>query len=332
MQFDEAFVSEIRANPHDDVPRLILADYLEDSGHPMGKFIRVQVELGKFEGTVEKRMELKKAETQLREEHGESWLQPLRDQGVQGVSTRCFNRGMVERIRITATDFIANGAEIFRLAPALHVLELRELWECQNHSELAIPDQIHTLDLSSCRLGENDAFGGIDSLSAPWLGDAKELILSFNRLVDNDIWSLAAMLKQNLEGLQLDSNLISTGGLEAITNSASFSTLKRLSLNLNQIDQGSCRLLAAAPNLFDLQSLSLASNPFSDSGTQRLLKSGAFTSLKHLNLRSCQITSAMARKFDHSPLVAKLESLDLRNNVGTLINDLSWDVKRKLVE
>ena len=39
MSFDEGFVEEVRLNPKDDNARLILADYLEESGDPRGEFI-----------------------------------------------------------------------------------------------------------------------------------------------------------------------------------------------------------------------------------------------------------------------------------------------------
>jgi uncharacterized protein (TIGR02996 family) len=44
-----AFVSAIVAEPSDDIPRLVAADFLEENGDPdRGMFIRVQVELGRL--------------------------------------------------------------------------------------------------------------------------------------------------------------------------------------------------------------------------------------------------------------------------------------------
>lgn len=46
---DQAFIAAIIANPADDLPRLVYADWLDDRGDPRGEFIRVQVELAGLE-------------------------------------------------------------------------------------------------------------------------------------------------------------------------------------------------------------------------------------------------------------------------------------------
>ena len=45
MNNDDVFVQGIQANSRDDIPWLILADYLEEAGEPRASLIRVQVEL-----------------------------------------------------------------------------------------------------------------------------------------------------------------------------------------------------------------------------------------------------------------------------------------------
>jgi uncharacterized protein (TIGR02996 family) len=40
MRHDAGFLEAICANPDDDVPRLIFADWLEERGDPRGEFIR----------------------------------------------------------------------------------------------------------------------------------------------------------------------------------------------------------------------------------------------------------------------------------------------------
>src|SRR5438094_583437 len=41
----EALLAAIAAAPDDDVPRLVLADWLEERDDPLGEFIRLQIEL-----------------------------------------------------------------------------------------------------------------------------------------------------------------------------------------------------------------------------------------------------------------------------------------------
>ncbi len=46
---EEAFLSDVRANPEDDGVRLIYADWLQDNGQPQrAELIRVQVELARL--------------------------------------------------------------------------------------------------------------------------------------------------------------------------------------------------------------------------------------------------------------------------------------------
>lgn len=47
MNDPAAFIAAIIANPADDLPRLIFADWLDERGDPRGEFIRVQCELAK---------------------------------------------------------------------------------------------------------------------------------------------------------------------------------------------------------------------------------------------------------------------------------------------
>jgi uncharacterized protein (TIGR02996 family) len=42
-------LQDIKANPDEDGPRLILADYLEEHGEPRGEFIRLQCQLASLE-------------------------------------------------------------------------------------------------------------------------------------------------------------------------------------------------------------------------------------------------------------------------------------------
>jgi len=45
---EQDFITEILANPDDDMPRLIFADWLEERGDPRSEFIRVQCELARL--------------------------------------------------------------------------------------------------------------------------------------------------------------------------------------------------------------------------------------------------------------------------------------------
>ena len=61
---DEAFLRAILADPEDDTPRLVYADYLEEHGDPdRAEFIRVQCAMAKLDEDDERRFDLEAAAT-----------------------------------------------------------------------------------------------------------------------------------------------------------------------------------------------------------------------------------------------------------------------------
>ena len=48
MSTKNQLMKEVRANPDDDEPRLVLADWLEERGDDYGTFIRAQCELAQL--------------------------------------------------------------------------------------------------------------------------------------------------------------------------------------------------------------------------------------------------------------------------------------------
>lgn len=154
MNNEADFVEEIRKTPGDLTPRLIYADFLEDRGDPHGEFIRVQCELSEMPTGTPGRSELMNRERELLETFGDEWLQPLKQLGVRGLTFRSFERGLLERIRISAVDYLHHWKELFELVPALQCLELRNLRDLHDDQfqQLNFPDQLVALDVSSGKL------------------------------------------------------------------------------------------------------------------------------------------------------------------------------------
>ncbi len=122
MNYDNPFAEEVRENPYDDTPRLIFADFLDDNGDPLGQLIRAQIALTHLAPDDDQRTPLEEQERAIIAEHGERWLEPLRQFGAEGISTRCFQRGLIERLRISAENFLLHADEICSQLPALHTL------------------------------------------------------------------------------------------------------------------------------------------------------------------------------------------------------------------
>lgn len=234
MSDADAFIQEVRANPEDDTPRLIYADFLEEQGDPRGELIRVQVELGMIPVGAAERGPLLKREQFLLDEYSETWLQPLRSLGVDGVSRNCFHGGLLEKVRMTADRLIRNAAELCDLEPALHRIQLHEVSPVlPGLARLVLPEQVRELDFTACQLGAD----GVAMLTnAPWSRQVQSLVLSFNQLGDEGLVELLSGTWPRLVSLTLDANRITNSGTRALRRSALFSQLKRISLKANEID------------------------------------------------------------------------------------------------
>ncbi|MFO0978474.1 MAG: TIGR02996 domain-containing protein [Planctomycetaceae bacterium] len=117
MADEQTFLDEIVANPDDDLPRLIYADWLEEQGNPRGEFIRVQCELASLKKTQVRYRELRAREQELWTSHGAEWVK-----GFPYSLRRCvFRRGFIEESAIALSYFVRNWSKIGRLTPLRHV-------------------------------------------------------------------------------------------------------------------------------------------------------------------------------------------------------------------
>jgi uncharacterized protein (TIGR02996 family) len=92
---EEALLRAIWAEPDDDAPRLVYADWLEENGQPeRAEFIRVQIELASLTRPSPRRQRLLKRQGDLLILYRAEWLVPLCDSALPWQ----FHRGLVERL------------------------------------------------------------------------------------------------------------------------------------------------------------------------------------------------------------------------------------------
>ncbi len=158
MNEADALLAAVLAEPHDDTPRLVYADWLDEHGQPeRAEFIRVQVELAR-----NPTLALQSREVALFFLHGDRWLAPLKAPGrpLDGESHGAFRRGFVEVVWMTAARFLDRAAALFASAP---VRELRVTRTTRDDLArlLASPflARLDCLDLSDRRLGDPAVFG-----------------------------------------------------------------------------------------------------------------------------------------------------------------------------
>jgi uncharacterized protein (TIGR02996 family) len=101
MTPEEAFLEDIFANPADDVPRLVYADWLDD--HDLGEraeLIRVQCEMDDWPEGAPRRTELEERERLLLARWGSDWLGPAPEEFLTWQLRRGFPEATVEPIHL----------------------------------------------------------------------------------------------------------------------------------------------------------------------------------------------------------------------------------------
>lgn len=108
-----ALVAGILANPDDDTPRLVAADWFEENGDAArGEFIRVQVNRARLPPTDPQQPELAARELRLLKEHAARWI------GAHFAFKKCrFRRGFIEYVHLHLTHFLHHRRELLALEP-----------------------------------------------------------------------------------------------------------------------------------------------------------------------------------------------------------------------
>jgi uncharacterized protein (TIGR02996 family) len=311
---NSALLDEIYANPRDDNPRLIYADWLMDQGDPRGEFISLQCQRNRLESTDPAFRRMRKRELELLKQAKGAWVGPIQ----QMVDRFEFKRGFVSWVRMSLQKFIKHADELFRAAP-LGELELRlgnrrtkDLAKC--HQLI----NITSLRLNKCRMEDK----GLEPLTeCPYLQNLEELKLTRSGLTDNGARQLAnCQHLAKLQTLDLYSNRIGAAGADAIANSEVLSELNTLSLASNWIGDAGLSSIANSKTLTKLQKLELYGVDYGIKGAVALLASRRLTSLSNLSLdrgwdqRSLRVP--LARAIAES-MQLKLNSLDIgRQEIG----------------
>src|SRR4051812_47688067 len=179
MDAGDALLQEILEHPDDDVPRLVYADWLDDTGgqpeQARAEFIRLQVLLAGLPGEDERRPELEARERRLRKRHARAWLGPMR----LDVHDCAFERGFVVHLSLDAVSLLRWQDQIARSEPvrSVHLTSARqrEVLECL--AALPFLERLAGLDLSNNYL---DRAGVAPLLNSPYLGRLQTLKFNDN--------------------------------------------------------------------------------------------------------------------------------------------------------
>jgi uncharacterized protein (TIGR02996 family) len=281
-----AFLAAIIADPDDDSPRLVYADWLEERGDPRGAFIRLQCALERASADDPRRPALEDEADDLLADHEAEWTAPLRS-AARGWR---FRRGFVEWVEVDGTTFQEQAESWFAAFPLRGVHFQRVTGQPRP---------------KAATLAAN-----------PLLGRLETLEFSGRLLDDRDVRELATSPHlSRLTALCLRGQEIEAAGLAAILHSPWMVQLRRLDLrDCRSIGDRAARLLAAAPQGSGLRILSLAATNLTARGVADLFGSKCLTGLRELDVGAALTRDDVAPYVEviaRSPLFRALSALGL---------------------
>jgi uncharacterized protein (TIGR02996 family) len=151
MTAPAAFLDAIRAQPDDDTPRLVYADWLDDRGDASrAEFIRLQCELSRWVPELRRRTALQRRERDLLAAHEADWLGGLR----RYCRDWRFERGF-PRVTMMAKRFLSPAFAKRASALLAEVMELRLTGVASSMADIAKAPQLEAvtgLDLDASEI------------------------------------------------------------------------------------------------------------------------------------------------------------------------------------
>ncbi len=305
----EAILDDIIANPDDDTPRLVMADWLDENGDPeRADFIRVQIALGRMPEDDERRWELEDREHILLARHRNAWAREL-PEGITLDLLRPagpFVRGLVDAVECTAETYIRGGLG-FR-----HPIRSARLMLTEG-----VGDPGYDLRPDGLEAAGPLPFERV--VESPVAERLTGLDLRYQGLTPEQAAMIAASTHfRGLRELNLAANLIEAAGLKALAESARLPRLESLIVYDNRVRSEGVECLAASSLSERLRTLDIGKTAPDDSGgLLAILSRTRFQRLLSLGLREAGLGAADIVRLCDSTWLAGLESLDLSLNPVT---------------
>ncbi len=278
----DGFLNAIRARPDDDEPRLVYADWLDEAGDPLARFIRIQCRRSRLSPHDPEWERLGHDETELLVQHRKAWFGPIEE--ITGTNP-VFLRGVIAHLDITGSVLVKRANRLFQLAPLVHSLRVRELRQT---------------------LGE--------IVDAPWLERITHLDLSGNSLGNRGLSVLArSPARTSLRQLQMNRCELNAASVVAFANADSFANLQSLHVADNGLGEVGTRTLATAGALRQVVDLDLSRNHLQDAGAAALVDAAVWR-LRHLRIADNAIGNDGVAALANAPCLADLTLLALAGN------------------
>ena len=329
---DEALIADIVAEPDDDRPRLVYADFLQQRGDPRGELIAIQcaLELARAADEDAKAAKLSSASRKLLDAHELLWVAPARSILPRAMR---FRRGFIEHAALDHPDELVKVMpRLRRHAPLLRAVDIQRGLAAIGDPALAAIDEVvahnvielgdvHALALaaehSSLRQLTSAGTGLTDATLVALVElplRLAKLELSLERRPTRRMPILerlaAAPARQHLRVLRIR-NPASLDDVAAIL--PALPRLETLVVTNGAPTATSVQALAeAAPQLIGLELESREGNDPHGVDLRSLV--GAMPQLRHLRIENLGITDAQASRLASSRVLEQLVRLDLSDN------------------
>jgi uncharacterized protein (TIGR02996 family) len=292
----EGLLAAIRDFPHDELPRLAYADWLEENGdEARAEFIRVSVERDRHPMNHPAWQAANARHHALLVEHGPAW-----SAGLVGATAYSWRGGLIDEVRVAPSDFARHAAGLLERAPVAGLVVQVEDWrEVKTVAQCKDLLRFRRLTLAGLRMGTT---GARILAESSYIANLKELSLAGQSLGQPGTLALigSGHLK-NLEVLDLSGCNITNSAIPALASTANLPRLRRLLLADNLLTDRDLRALASSRQLTKLTELGLDGNAITSDGAEYLAASGLMTRLRWLGLRRTHVSAGGLFKLRQSP-------------------------------
>jgi uncharacterized protein (TIGR02996 family) len=339
---DTAFLRTILADPDDDAPRLIYADWLDEQGDAdRAEFIRLQIRLARMESDEPGHAGIRRRAHELGRAHHVEWTNQL--PRFEHVNWEVFERGFISAVKFESPEaYFQHAHDVFDAAP-IQELRLHQFYwrDAARLAESPYLRRVRVLDLND---GNRIGIAGAESLmSSPHLRNLVVLKMGKNslgsaairaicqanyvrklrilRLERNDLFDdgltyiAESSALARLQQLDLSRTRTGDGAVKKLAASKKVSILRWLDLSHNQLTDESLVALAGSPNVAEVRDLYLHGNAITDAGVLALAESAYFGNLERVFLHSNQVRDRGAEALARSPLLPNLREVFIGNRI-----------------
>jgi uncharacterized protein (TIGR02996 family) len=314
-RLEEGLRRAVLAEPRDDGPRSVLADWWTERGEPRGELVALQLEREGLAPGEPRVQALLQREDELLEAHGARWLGP-----VAGVARARFRRGFVEEVTLVDADGFGALAELCEREPVTSLtIASRRRVDCLRLAQAPWLARLVALGFESDRGGSGwlGRSGLEQLLTSRHLGTLESLRFLHQGLGDAGLDLLAmsgAAVLPRLRELSVERDRVTARGVAALVQTKWGAGLERLSLAHNELGPEGAEVLAGRRGEPRLRALNLDANRLGEPGAVALARSPRLAGLRHLSLEGNGIPRAGLDALLGSPHLRRLESLGLGGN------------------